>query len=346
MAQKCKYCGEELEDRAKFCTSCGKSTTGAETLELEDTDNDEEELLDEFDQYEEEEEDDLVINSLSEAPPIKPRKIKEDDLEMETAPVVVVPTGAEENRKSSGFITEHPSELQQMPQVKPENVIPREQIKEEKEIETVPNDGEYHPIISKTSATKDPNAGKRKVLGTVVTIAIFLAIIAVGVAGVSFYKAYKESKKDDNNGIPTMIGNIEAQRVGNSDYGFVSVPTTWTKFTSPEGGKSLQFSDGTGWIITLFATSMQETTPVSYSEAIVKNMNQMGAENVKTEPTTLNGFSGYKISGYYRSVNVYITAWIFDGKDSKSHYLSIEGPGPLTEDNSYYEIIKSFRTNE
>ena len=347
MAQKCKYCGEELEDRAKFCTSCGKSTTGAETLELDDNDNEDEELLDEYNQDDDiDEEDDIVINSLSEAPPIKPRKIKEDELEIETTPSVIVPTEVNKDNIKSSFITEYPSELQQMPQVKPEDVVQRKQIIEDDETPEVPNDGQYHPVISKNSARKDPNAGKRKTLRIIVIIAAFLAIIAVGIAGVSFYKAYKESKKSNDDGIPTMIGNMAAQRVGSAEYGFVSIPTTWTKFSSPEGGKSLQYSDGTGWIVTIFATSMQETTPVAYSEAIVNNMNQMGAENVKVEQTTLNDFSGYKVSGYYKNVNVYITAWIVDGKDSKSHYISLEGPGPLTEDNSYYEIIKSFRPNK
>jgi hypothetical protein len=45
-------------------------------------------------------------------------------------------------------------------------------------------------------------------------------------------------------------------------------------------------------------------------------------------------------------VNVYISAWIFDGKDSKTHYIAIEGPGLLTKDNSYYEIVNSFRLDK
>lgn len=343
MAQKCKYCGEELEDRAKFCTSCGKSTTGAESLELDDNDTEENELLDEFDE-EEEDDDDTVINSLSEAPPIKPRRIKEDELEMETTPVVVVPTGAEDHKKDKGFITEHPSELQQMPEVKPENVVKRERIVEE-ETPSIPDDGQYHPVISQNSATKDPNSGKRKVMRIFIEVAVILAIIGFIFGGMTIFRALGEGRQKDD-GIPKMIGNMEAQRVGTSEFGFVSVPTTWTKFTSAEGGQSLQYSDGTGWIVTLYSTSMQQTTPVTYSETIVKNMNQMGAENVKFEPTNLNGYDGYIVSGYYRNVNVYITAWIVDGKDSKSHYLSIEGPGPLTQDNSYNDIIKSYRVDK
>ena len=324
MAQKCKYCGEELEDRAKFCTSCGKSTTGAEKLELDEEDNDE--VLDEFDEIEDEEYDDTVINSLSEAPrPKAPSRY--DDTEMETAPVVVVPTESNKN----DFIVDHPSALQQMPEIQPERPAQVEQVEEEL---VVPDDGQYHPVISKNEAKRDPNKGKGKSLRIVVIVASILAVIALIFGGITLFKGIMESKKTDD-GIPKTIGQMEAKRVGNEQYG-----------KTAEGGQSLQYTDGTGWIATIYATSMQQTTPTVYSETVVKNMNQMGAENVKIEKTTLNGFEGFVISGYYRNVNVYITAWILDGKDSKSHYISVEGPGPLTDDNSYNEIPKSFRTDK
>ena len=330
MAQVCPKCGEELEDRAKFCTNCGTTLKKEEEILEEEEVN--EEYLEEFGEIEED--DEVDISSLSEAPPIEAEPIKSTEMEIETTPIIEVPIA------DNNINEKKPSALQQMPEI----------VHEEKTqppiIEEKIDDGEYHPVISQSKAKGQTKDIKKTVLGVFIKVAIVFFIVAISIAGYSLYTSYRDAKANDKDGIPEKIGNIDAYRVGSADFGYLSLPTTWQAFKTEEGGETLQYSDGTGWIITLYATPMETITPTKYTETIVENMNQRGASDVKAEKTTISKYNGFKITGYYKDVNVYITAWIFDGKDSKSHYISIEGPGLLTEDNSYYEIPKSFRTDK
>ena len=44
------------------------------------------------------------------------------------------------------------------------------------------------------------------------------------------------------------------QRVGSDDYGYISIPDNWIKFTDVDGGDSVQYTDGSGYnIVTMNA---------------------------------------------------------------------------------------------
>ena len=310
MAKFCGKCGAKITGEGKFCSSCGMNID-----ELEEENNTPESLTD------------YQIKS--------PKKeSKKVDTEI-----------PDEEAKDIDFgVESHQSELQSMPEIK-EAKNPKEEIYAKLAEETDEDERDElieelkNPAKQKNNIPQKQVNYKRRTFLKV--FAVLFVILALG-AGLAFYKAYTDKNEDD---LPKKIGNIDAYRVGTPDYGYVSLPTTWQRYTTQEGGATLQYSDGTGWITTLYSISMQQLAPHSWSNTIVEEMKKMGAENVNLEPTKVYQYDGFYISGYYRNVNVYISAWIFDAKDNKTHYISIEGPGKLTKENSYSEIVNSFRVD-
>jgi len=311
MAKFCGKCGAKITGEGKFCSSCGMNID-----ELEEENNTPESLT----EYH-------IKGSKSEN-----KKIDEE-----------IP---DEKAKDIDFeVEEHQSELQSMPEVKVEKNIKDEiyakrmaEESENEERDELIEELKRPPRNNNNTPPRQVNYKRRTFLKV---FAILCVILALG-AGLAFYRAYKEGNRDD---LPKKIGNIDAYRVGTPDFGYISLPTTWQRYTTQEGGATLQYSDGTGWITTLYSISMQQLAPHSWSASIVEEMKKMGAENVNMEPTKVYQYDGFYISGYYRSVNVYISAWIFDAQDNKTHYISIEGPGKLTKENSYSEIVNSFRVD-
>lgn len=319
MVKYCGNCGAKITGEGKFCSSCGQDING-----MDKKDDELEEIT------EKSEAPDSLTNYQMEKP-----KTKKKELDIPDEEAGDIDFSVEDNK----------SELQSMPEVKHEDDIRNEIYEQRERKERQDAEEEYDnieemikPVRRNPQAT--PKNHKRSAFFKV--FAVIFVVLALG-AGLAFYRAYKEKEGD---GLPKKIGNIDAYRVGTPDFGYISLPTTWQQYKTQEGGATLQYSDGTGWITTLYAVSMQQLAPHSWSNSIVEEMKKMGAEDVNLEPSKVYQYDGFYITGYYRSVNVYISAWIFDGNDSKTHYISIEGPGKLTKDNSYSEIVNSFRTNK
>ena len=327
MANFCGRCGAELTGKAQFCSACGfnikEAEEGPKVKKVKGDTKPEDNELEELNEK--------APESLTTYNMDAPKSEKDEDKEVYDDDII--------------FDTDEKSELQSMPEVKKEEDIREEVLghKEEQEDHDEPEEYEepVRPVRQRRYTPPPPKqSGKMGLFAKV--FAVLFVILCLG-AGLDFYKAYKDGVKDD---IPKKIGNIDAYRVGSPDFGYVSLPTTWTQYTTQEGGATLQYSDGTGWITTLYSVSMQQLAPHTWSNSIVEEMKKMGAENVIIEPDKVYEYDGFHITGYYRNVNVYISAWIFDGKDSKTHYIAIEGPGLLTKDNSYYEIVNSFRLDK
>ena len=48
-------------------------------------------------------------------------------------------------------------------------------------------------------------------------------------------------------------------RVGSDDYGYISIPDNWIKFTDVDGGDSVQYTDGSGYnIVTMNAYTKEK----------------------------------------------------------------------------------------
>ena len=49
-----------------------------------------------------------------------------------------------------------------------------------------------------------------------------------------------------------------------------------------------------------------------------------GAENIKTEEVTVDGYNAYQLSGVYSIDNTYIAIWCFLDANNIMHYIEID----------------------
>ena len=128
-------------------------------------------------------------------------------------------------------------------------------------------------------------------------------------------------------------------RVGSESFGYVSVPNSWVPFGVSESNQTIQYSDQSGWIVTLFSVDKNTISAKDWANSIVNQMKTAGAQEIGLEPTTINGFKAYKMFGYYSSVSTYLAAWVLEGEEV-NYYVAIEGPKRY-DDN--YDIIYTFK---
>ncbi len=154
------------------------------------------------------------------------------------------------------------------------------------------------------------------------------------------------SVSGNNEGFDTssVFTNENSFRVGNENYGFISIPKTWTYFTDKEKpSQTLQYTDNGTWIVTLFGKPTAQENAVDWANSVYLTISQSGAQNISTSQTVIDGYTALTISAYYQSEKKYITTWFLETKNGITHYLAIEGP---QINNENYNIIYSFNENK
>ena len=128
-------------------------------------------------------------------------------------------------------------------------------------------------------------------------------------------------------------------RIGNGSFGYLSVPKNWNVFIDENAQNTIQYTDGAGWIVTLFATSNSVIASKNWATNVANQMQNDGAQDVAMGEDSVNSYHGYKVFGYYENTNTFLAAWFFEAEDGNTHYIAIEGPNRY-DDN--YDIIYSF----
>lgn len=129
------------------------------------------------------------------------------------------------------------------------------------------------------------------------------------------------------------------QRVGNDEFGYVTVPNNWYRFYDPDALSTFQYSYASIYIVTLYAKNKSELSAKDYATNSMYNMKQEGAENVTGATVSLGKYTAYQVYGYYRSENIWLVSWHFEAEDGKVHYISMEGPDASSE---YFKIPETF----
>ena len=123
-------------------------------------------------------------------------------------------------------------------------------------------------------------------------------------------------------------GDSDLRRVGNDEYGFISIPGSWMEFIDidPMPG-IIGWTDGAGAIIqlNLFDAEMGIDPQVALSNLVAIHEGQ-GAENMAGATVELNGETVYQIHGYYPGDNIVIVTWMFKGLNGHVYYISVEAP--------------------
>ena len=129
---------------------------------------------------------------------------------------------------------------------------------------------------------------------------------------------------------------LEDQRVGNSSYGYITIPGDWQEYQDAASNTSLQYTDGS-YIITLKAVESSSSSALSYATAVKQSFVNDGVDTTGAT-VSLGKYKAYQVYGYYTGVKKWHVCWIFEAEDGKTHFISVEGP----EKTSAFKIPETF----
>ena len=123
------------------------------------------------------------------------------------------------------------------------------------------------------------------------------------------------------------------QRVGSDDYGYISIPDNWIKFTDVDGGDSIQYTDGSAYNIVTMNGYTREKAHVQdgetfNAELIAQRLAYSWNDNKDVEKmwgakSTVSGNEAFQLNVIMKSGQL-VVSWVFQ-KDDKVYILSIEG---------------------
>ena len=132
------------------------------------------------------------------------------------------------------------------------------------------------------------------------------------------------------------------QRVGSDDYGYISIPDNWIKFTDVDGGDSVQYTDGSGYNIVTMNAYTKEKANIGEgeefnAETIAQRIAYHGKDNKEVDDfwgakSTVAGNEAFQINVVLKSTQN-LTVWVFKQGD-KVYMMSFEG-----DEDTLYEFI-------
>ena len=151
----------------------------------------------------------------------------------------------------------------------------------------------------------------------------------------------EEEKKEE-------VEETNTKVVGNSDYGFVSVPENWVRFQDVSGSDAFQYSFVDIFIVTLDYIEDNSFTAEDYASTYMAQQKAdstvTGVSGAMVKIGKNDEYSAYQVYMYYPADDVYLITYWFETGDGKIRYIALEGPenfGDLELDD-YLEIPKSF----
>ena len=132
------------------------------------------------------------------------------------------------------------------------------------------------------------------------------------------------------------------QRVGSDDYGYISIPDNWIKFTDVDGGDSVQYTDGSGYNIVTMNAYTKEKANIGEgeefnAETIAQRIVYHWKDNKEVDDfwgakSTVAGNEAFQINVVLKSTQN-LTVWVFKQGD-KVYMMSFEG-----DEDTLYEFI-------
>lgn len=123
----------------------------------------------------------------------------------------------------------------------------------------------------------------------------------------------------------TSTPSTNTQRVGSADFGYVTIPSNWNKFYDPDAPKTLQYSQGYSYILTMYAENTSQVSAEQYAKSTMAKMKSENTTSVTGATVSLGKYTAYQVYGYYPSDNTWLVCWHFEAEDGKTHYISVEG---------------------
>ena len=212
-------------------------------------------------------------------------------------------------------------------------------------------------------AFNDAFPREKKKKSSVIKVVIIIAVV-VGLVGL-FAVTYSAGKSSNDNStintdgsepfsssdlnsngaetpdVPSVVFTADNSfRVGDENYGYISIPNTWAQVAHKDGDYSLQYTDTGSWVVTLYAINTSQRSASDYANMIYKSIQSSGGQSITTGKSVIDGYPAFTISAYYETQKKYLTTWFFESKMGKTHYLAIEGP---TSSSDNFSIVYSFK---
>lgn len=121
--------------------------------------------------------------------------------------------------------------------------------------------------------------------------------------------------------------------VGDEKYGYINIPSNWTRFYDIDGSSSLQYSLANVYIVTLDIVDGQSTAKEYASNFMYNKQNSNEVTDVTGATVTIGKnrkYTAYQVYMYYPSDSTYLVTYWFEAEDGKVHYISLEGPSELS----------------
>ncbi len=205
------------------------------------------------------------------------------------------------------------------------------------------NNGYYYQQPQKKSNT-----------GLIVAIIILLIALIAGGIVLFFVLSNKDdsgnntSNTNSNANTNTNTNTIEVQSnemvVGNDTDGYVTVPSTWVKFTDVNNPNLFQYAKDNSTIVTLYAFNPNGLSPVQCANNLLNTIKaESGVTDIVFELVTIGKpykYSAYHVSATYTNENSALHVYIFDLGNGKYEYLALEAP--LSTIDQYLYIPDTF----
>lgn len=225
------------------------------------------------------------------------------------------------------------------------------------------NNGENNKLNVQIESNKEQNTGLPIIIGGIV----FGVIILVGILMFSYVLKskdylndnveYNEQQTNDNEDKITEEQNDKTANntndekniiVGESKYGYISIPKGWNRFYDISGTTALQYSYANIFIVSLNCIEGNQYTAKEYASNFMYNMMNSSQAADVTGATVLIGknkeYTAYQVYMYYPSENIFLITYWFDAGDGKVRYIALEGPAEVDgmKISDYLYIAESF----
>lgn len=138
----------------------------------------------------------------------------------------------------------------------------------------------------------------------------------------------EETTNEDDEDTTTVV---DENRVGSDTQGYVTVPDDWEEKDSGYDGM-LQYLNATEGSVTLYSVNSSLLSAKAYADNVEDTMPSQGINEVNRKEVELAGYDAYKLWGYSDTAKIWLTVWIFEAEDDRTHYLAIETLGEYSNE--------------
>jgi hypothetical protein len=171
--------------------------------------------------------------------------------------------------------------------------------------------------------------GKKTIINSKIMLIIGLILI---ISGVLLYPILNSGNKSNTE----EKEEKKTQRVGNEEYGYITIPDDWHELNNEEG---LSYQ-GTinNYVVTVNKHS--EVTAMSLKEDFLKEQLDKNAVNVRVDYLDSGDI---QIDSFPDNANSWSSVMIYEMQDEQAITVEIDGP---VKDEEYLQILKTYSTTK